>query len=90
MENAELTPLRKRNPKTSRRLSAVIEKAMAVDPGDRYQSAEEFKRMLLGSKSRTQQLTGGYAVTPPPMDMRADRDPSEAQTSAEARQPNNG
>jgi serine/threonine protein kinase/Tol biopolymer transport system component len=86
MENAELTPLRKRNPKTSRRLSAVIEKAMAVDPADRYQNAEEFKRALLNSKSRTQQLVGGFAVTPPPMDMHPDRDPSEADTSLEPRQ----
>jgi serine/threonine protein kinase/Tol biopolymer transport system component len=89
MENAELTPLRKRNPKTSRRLSAVIEKAMAVDPADRYQNAEEFKRALLNSKSRTQQLTGSYTVTPPPMDMRPEKDHSEAQTAVESRQ-NNG
>jgi serine/threonine protein kinase len=85
MENAELTPLRKRNPKTSRRLATVIEKAMAVDPADRYQNAEEFKRSLLNSKSRTQQLMGGYTVMPPPMDMHPDKDPSEADTSLEPR-----
>jgi serine/threonine protein kinase/Tol biopolymer transport system component len=66
MDNAELTPLRKRNPKISKRLAAVIEKAMAIDPGDRYQNAEEFKRALLSSKSKTQQLTGTYTVAPPP------------------------
>src|SRR3990172_3583844 len=43
MENAQLTPLRKRNPNVSRRLASVIEKAMEVDPGDRFQSADEFK-----------------------------------------------
>lgn len=88
MENAQLTPLRKRNPKTSRRLSAVIEKAMAVDPADRYQTADEFKKALLNSKSRTQQLTGGYTVTPPPIDLRPEKDASEVDTSLEARQPN--
>jgi eukaryotic-like serine/threonine-protein kinase len=66
MDNAQLTPLRKRNSKVSRRLSAAIEKAMAVDPSDRYQIAEEFKRALLGSKSKTQQIPGTYTVVPPP------------------------
>lgn len=66
MDNAQLTPLRKRNPKVSRRLAAAIEKAMAVDPADRFQTAEEFKKALLGTKSKTQQLTGSYTVAPPP------------------------
>ena len=66
MDNAELTPLRRRNSRVSRRLSAVIEKAMAVDPADRYQTAEEFKKALLGSKSNTERLTGRYTVAPPP------------------------
>ena len=66
MDNAQLTPLRKRNPKVSRRLAAAIEKAMAVDPADRYQTAEDFKKALLASKSKTQQLTGKYTVVPPP------------------------
>ena len=66
MDNAQLTPVRKRNPDVSRRLSAVIEKAMEVDPGDRYQTAEEFKLALLNSKSKTQQILGTYTVSPPP------------------------
>ncbi|NWF64524.1 MAG: serine/threonine-protein kinase [Chloroflexi bacterium] len=68
MDNAELTPLRKRNSKVSRKLSAAIEKAMAVDPSDRFQTAEEFKTALLASKSITQQAPGAYRVVPPPMD----------------------
>ena len=40
MDNLELTPLRKRNPKVARKLAAAIEKAMAVQPEDRFQSAE--------------------------------------------------
>jgi dipeptidyl aminopeptidase/acylaminoacyl peptidase len=66
MENAQLAPLRRRNPGTSRKFALAIEKAMAVDPLDRYQSAEDFKRSLLASKSKTQQPVGAYAVTPPP------------------------
>jgi serine/threonine protein kinase len=47
MGNTQLTPLRKHNPKTSRRLAVTIEKAMAIDPGDRFQTAEDFKRALV-------------------------------------------
>jgi eukaryotic-like serine/threonine-protein kinase len=66
MDNAQLTPLRKRNSKVSRKLAAAIEKAMAVDPIDRFQSAEEFKKALLSAKSITQQAPGAYTVAPPP------------------------
>jgi eukaryotic-like serine/threonine-protein kinase len=66
MDNAQLTPLRKRNPKTSRRLAAAIEKAMAIDPVDRFQTAEEFKKALLAAKSKTERLTGEFTVVPAP------------------------
>ncbi|MGB7875708.1 MAG: protein kinase [Anaerolineales bacterium] len=68
MDNAQLTPLRKRNNKVSRRLAAAIEQSMAIDPADRFQNAEEFKKALLGSKSKTQRLAGNYTVPPPPTD----------------------
>ncbi|HSM70562.1 MAG TPA: protein kinase [Anaerolineales bacterium] len=68
MDNTQLTPLRKRNNKVSRRLSAAIEKAMGIDPGDRFQNAEEFKRALLSAKSKTQRLPGEYIIQPPPPD----------------------
>lgn len=68
MDNAQLTPLRKRNSKVSRKLAATIEKAMSIDPIDRFQSAEEFKKSLLGSKSKTQQIPGSYTISPPPME----------------------
>jgi serine/threonine protein kinase/Tol biopolymer transport system component len=68
MDNTQLTPLRKRNSKVSRRLSAAIEKAMGIDPGDRFQNAEEFKRALLSAKSKTQRLPGEYVIPPPPPD----------------------
>jgi eukaryotic-like serine/threonine-protein kinase len=68
MDNAQLTPLRKRNSKVSRRLAASIEQSMAIDPADRFQFAEDFKKALLGSKSKTQRLAGNYTVPPPPTD----------------------
>lgn len=66
MDNTQLTPLRKRNGKVSKRLAVAIEKAMGIDPADRYQNGEEFKRALLGSKSKTQRLPGEYVIMPPP------------------------
>jgi len=68
MDNAQLTPLRKRNNKISRRLASAIEQAMAIDPADRFQNGEEFKKALLGAKSKTQRLAGNYTVPPPPID----------------------
>ncbi len=68
MDNTQLTPLRKRNSKISRRLAAAIEKAMGIDPADRFQNAEEFKRSLLGSKSKTQRLPGEYVIQPAPQE----------------------
>src|SRR3990172_8708418 len=73
MDNTQLTPLRKRNGKVTRRFAATIEKAMSVDPADRFQNAEEFARSLLGSKAKTQQLPGEYVVEPLPPDALEDR-----------------
>ena len=69
MDNTQLTPLRKRNSKVSRRLAATIERAMGIDPADRFQTADEFKRSLLGSKTKTQLLPGDYMIEPPPADV---------------------
>jgi serine/threonine protein kinase/Tol biopolymer transport system component len=87
MDNAQLTPLRKRNTKVSRRFAAAIEKAMAVDPSDRFQDAEEFKKALLGAKSKTQQLAGGYTVVPPPPDSVPRKELSDSLTQAESKMP---
>jgi serine/threonine protein kinase len=87
MDNAQLTPLRKRNSKVSRRLSAAIEKAMAVDPSDRFQTADEFKKALLGANSKTEQLTGNYKIAPPPADSLPGNDESESVTAVEAKSP---
>jgi serine/threonine protein kinase len=65
MENAELTPIRKRAPKVSRRLAAAIEKSMEVDTDDRFQTAEEFRKALLASSSKTQRLVEDAFTVPP-------------------------
>ena len=66
MDNAQLTALRRRNPKVSRRVAAAVEKAMAVDPGDRFQTAEEFKKALLSAVAKPEKthrrIHGGAAA----------------------------
>ncbi|NTW09503.1 MAG: serine/threonine protein kinase, partial [Anaerolineaceae bacterium] len=78
MDNAQLTPLRKRNPDVSRRLAVVIEKAMEIDPGDRYQTAEAFKIALLNSRSKPQQASSNYSVAPAPRDLARKSDPQKS------------
>lgn len=67
MDQSTLTPLTRRNPKVSKRLASVIEKAMSVRPDDRYQTAEEMKNDLLFSRSTTRRrLPIDQIVEPPP------------------------
>ncbi len=68
MEQADLTPIRKRNPKVSRRLATVLEQALAVHPEDRFPTADKFKQGLLGASlsSRRKAGAGELTVTPPP------------------------
>src|SRR5512147_1793946 len=83
MDNTQLTPLRKRNSKVSRRLAAAIEKAMGIDPADRFQNAEDFKRALLGSKSKTQRLPGDYIIPAPPTDASEEQGEEEVEREPE-------
>ncbi len=69
MEQAELSAVRIRNPDISKSLAAVIEKALAVRPEDRYQTAEEFKQALLSASKasvRRRMAEGGLTISPPP------------------------
>jgi serine/threonine protein kinase len=66
MDQTDLTSLRKRNPKVSRRVASVIEKALEIHPDDRYQDANEFKDALLKATQGTQPNTKELTVTPPP------------------------
>jgi serine/threonine protein kinase len=66
MEQADLTPIRKRNPRASRRLTAVIERALEVKPDDRYQNADEFKQDLLNSRNSTRKRADFNLPPAPP------------------------
>jgi serine/threonine protein kinase len=81
MDNVQLTPLRKRNPKVSRKLAAAIEKAMEPYPDDRFKSDEEFKQALLAASAKTQKPEGGYVVAAAAVE--ADRPPSKPLSAIE-------
>jgi serine/threonine protein kinase len=51
MDQEELTPVRERNPKISKRVSDAVEKALQVHPNNRFQLAAEFKNELLKAQS---------------------------------------
>lgn len=65
MEQLELTPIRKRNPKVSRRLASAVEKALSVHPDDRFQSADEFKQALLSARGITLRRFAEQGTLPP-------------------------
>jgi len=79
MEQLELTPVRKRNPKVSRRLASAVEKALAVHPDDRFQSAEDFKQALLNARGVTLRRFAEQGTLPPVA--REDSDPYFDDTS---------
>ncbi|MBW8011306.1 MAG: protein kinase [Chloroflexi bacterium] len=67
MDQADLTPIRKRVPGVSRRLVSVIEKALRVHPEDRYQNGEAFKMDLLSaSGALKKRVEAGELTVPPP------------------------
>jgi serine/threonine protein kinase/Tol biopolymer transport system component len=63
--HAELTPIRQLAPKVSRRLANAIEKALAVEPESRFQTATDFKRALMDA-SNLPPLLEELTVVPPP------------------------
>jgi serine/threonine protein kinase len=65
MGQISLTPIRRRSPRISRRLAAIIEKSLEVRPDDRYQSAEEFKQALLSVRGITSRRRQGEFALPP-------------------------
>ncbi len=75
MDQAELTPVRRQNPKVSRRLAGIIEKALSIQPDARFQSTEEFKQSLLAAaNSNIRRTAGELTVTPPPVIVEDDPD----------------
>jgi len=68
MGQTELTPIRRVNPKVSRKLAGAIEKALELRPEDRFHSAEEFKEAILNARLSTGKVpTGDNALAPPPI-----------------------
>jgi serine/threonine protein kinase len=51
MDQEDLTPVRERNPKISKRVAEAVERALQVHPNDRWQMAAEFKNELLKAQS---------------------------------------
>jgi Tol biopolymer transport system component len=53
MGRATLTPIRRRNPKVSPTLARAIERALALEPDERFQTMSEFASALAASGSAT-------------------------------------
>lgn len=68
MSQATLTPVRKLNPKVSRKLANTIEKALEIHPKERFQSAEEFQKALLNCRGAPRRRSNQEPLTvvPPP------------------------
>lgn len=69
MDQARLTPIRKHNPRLPKRLEQVLDKALAVHPEERYQSAEDFREDLLNAREKSRRHEPiDLVLTPPPED----------------------
>ncbi len=64
---SELTPIRDLTPRVSRRLAECIQKALEVDPDDRFQSAQEFKQGLVEAGEMKAVFQERPTITPPPL-----------------------
>lgn len=62
---ADLTPVRALMPKANRKLVSTIEKALSVDPDDRFQTALEFRKALLEA-GNLERLPDSESLVPPP------------------------
>ncbi|MBW8011305.1 MAG: protein kinase [Chloroflexi bacterium] len=70
MGQSELTPIAARNPKVSKQFTKVVEKAIEVQPEDRFQRAEVFKQALIEANDTVTRKVakGGITIAPPPLD----------------------
>ncbi|HMD89716.1 MAG TPA: protein kinase [Anaerolineaceae bacterium] len=78
----QLTPLRTLQPRANKKVANVIEKALAVEPNDRYQTAGEFKRALLEAGEISHVYPEKLRIPPAPlltstMPVEPDSDPIE-------------
>lgn len=63
---AKLTNLRELSPKINRRLAETIEKALQVDPDDRYQDSDELKDDLIECGELSPVFVERPSIAPPP------------------------
>jgi serine/threonine protein kinase/Tol biopolymer transport system component len=68
MGQDKLTPVRKHNPRISRRLEVVLEKSLALRPENRYQTANEFQKALISLSTSTGKKDELKIAPPPSMD----------------------
>jgi serine/threonine protein kinase/Tol biopolymer transport system component len=68
MNQIQLTSIRTRNKKVSPEVAEVIEKALAVQPEDRFQTAARFHKALMDASETVSRkvASGDVTVTPPP------------------------
>lgn len=62
----QLTPLRSFQPKVNRRIATVIEKSLAVEPDDRFQTADDFRDALIEASELYSARQNRLTVPPPP------------------------
>jgi serine/threonine protein kinase len=62
----ELTSVRDLEPKVNRKLASVIEKALELDPENRYQTAADFKSALLEASELDPASVNRITIPPPP------------------------
>ena len=68
MNRVKLTPIKKHNPKVSDQISHIVEKCLAIEPKDRYQTADELRYDLMEARSISRRkLPLELVLTPPPL-----------------------
>ncbi len=66
---AGLSPLKTIRPKLDSRLAQTIERALSIEPEDRFQSAEEFKTALIEAMDLFELLRTSVRILPSPEDL---------------------
>ena len=79
----DLTDIRLLRPKVNRRLADIIERAMEIEPDDRYQSAEDFRKALIECGEMAAYFRERPTLAPPPTDSGTKAVESESSTSEE-------
>ncbi len=72
MDQEDLTPVRERNPKISKRVAEAVEKALQVHPNNRFQMAAEFKNELLKAQSGRFSFNFGFDPVGPKPSQKTD------------------